>query len=284
MAVSSAEDVLSQFREKLFVAFDIESTGFQPVQNRMIELSAVKFTGDGQVLGEFDELIDPGIPIPEGASKVNHIYDEDVRGKPKASEILSKFADFVSDDSILIAHNSEFDVKFVGSEFSLENLNLPENEVWDSLPMAREYVKNIMNHKMETLVHHFGFKAEGFHRALVDSYHVMHLFLHFVNEGRSFDEIRQVASPRRFNLATQMFQVQLPLPLMALKKSLKTGYKLKFTYEMDHGDHEELEVEPHVLYRGDKFNFLYATPDSKEFPGSFRLDRLSKPKVIAPIS
>ena len=128
----------------------------------------------------------------------------------------------MSDDSILIAHNSEFDVKFVGSEFSLENLNLPENEVWDSLPMAREYVKNIMNHKMETLVHHFGFKAEGFHRALVDSYHVMHLFLHFVNEGRSFDEIRQVASPRRFNLATQMFQVQLPLPLMALKKSLKT--------------------------------------------------------------
>lgn len=275
---------MSQLSKTVFVAFDIESTGFQPVQNRMIELSAVKFTIDGQVLGEFDELIDPGIPIPEAASKVNQIYDEDVRGKPKAAEILAKFSQFLDAGAILIAHNSEFDVKFVGSEYSLEGQKFPENEVWDSLPMAREYVKNIMNHKMETLVHHFGFRAEGFHRALVDSYHVMHLFLQFLRNGHSLEEIKQVASPRKFNSASEMFQVQLPLPLMALKKSLNSGHTLQFIYEMDHGEHEELVVRPHVLYRGEKFNFLYATEEDKDRAVSFRLDRLSKPRIIAPIS
>lgn len=275
---------MNHLNKTIFVAFDIESTGFQPVQNRMIELSAVKFTLDGQVLGEFDELIDPGIPIPESASKVNHLYDEDVRGKPKASEILQKFTDFLDEDAILIAHNSEFDVKFVGSEYSLEGLELPKNEVWDSLPMAREFVKNIMNHKMETLIHHFGFKADGFHRALVDSYHVMHLFLHFFKNGRSIEEIKQFASPRKFNLGSEIFRVQLPLPLMALKRSLAQGCFVQFTYETDHGEHEELVVQPHTLYRGEKFNFLYATEQKKDLAGSFRLDRLSKPKVIEPIS
>lgn len=269
---------------KTFVAFDIESTGFEPVKNRMVELSAVKFTLDGEVLGEFDELMDPGIPIPEGASKVNKIYDEDVRGKPDSGLILEKFSEFLDEDSILIAHNSEFDCLFIGSEYQLNKMPLPGNEIWDSLTLSRRFVKNIMNHKMETLVHHFGFRADGFHRALVDSYHVMNLFLRLLSDGHSVQDLEEHASKRTFDKSKELFAVQLPLNLMSLKKSISKAAPLQFEYEEEPGEKVQLEVTAHCLFRGEKHQFLSATRKDGDFPESFRLDRLSKPKLLPSIS
>ncbi|MBT3784344.1 3'-5' exonuclease, partial [bacterium] len=143
---------------RVFVAFDIETTGLQPIMNRTLELSAVKFTTSGRILGEFDELINPGIPIPEAASKVNKIYEEDIRNKSRATEILKGFSEFLDgcgSEVILLAHNSEFDVGFLGAEYILCNMEPPKVEIWDTLPMSRALVPNIMNHKLSTLVHHF---------------------------------------------------------------------------------------------------------------------------------
>ena len=280
-------------RNQLFVAFDTETTGFQPVKERMLEIAAVKFTASGQVVEKFSELIDPGIPIPESASKVNGLYDEDVRGKPPAKEVLQKFSEFIGSDSILLAHNAEFDAKFTGAEYTMQGLDLPKNEIWDTLPMAREFTKNtgvmsaseaksdhMNNKKLENLVNHYGFKVEGFHRGLVDSTYVMHLFLFWHNQdGIDLKGLREFGNPRTFGIAKDVFAVQLPLPLMGLKKSIHKKCGLSFQYE-EKGERRSMEVNPHTLFKGEKYQFLYATRTDSEFPEAFRLDLLTKPKVL----
>jgi len=272
---------MGDLSRQIFVAFDIESTGLYPVMHRMVELSAVMFTGNGSVLGEFDELMDPGIPMPEAASKVNRIYDEDLRGKPGACKVLKKFGEFLTShgkDAILLAHNAEFDVNFTGSEFLLGNLSLPGNEVWDTLVLSRARVRNIMNHKLSTLVHHFDFRADGFHRALVDSRHVMNLFLWLLEVSDSLKSMREFLKPYRFEQARRVFSVQLPLSLMGLKKSLSKKTGLKFTYESEPGNRIAMAVKPHTLFRTEKHIYLYATRQSAPHPESFRLDRVSSPQ------
>ena len=267
----------------VFVAFDLETTGLQPIMHRAIELSAVKFTPSGKILGEFDELINPGIPIPEASSKVHGILEEDVRNKPFAAEILRRFSEFLSEsgsDVVLLAHNSEFDVSFLGAEYLLCSMDFPLNEIWDTLPMARALVPRIMNHKLTTLVHHFDIRADGAHRALVDSHYVCQIFLKFCSLVNQLEELKEVGSPRNFDLSRKLFSVQLPLPLIKLKKSLASQSRLRFIYEGETGIRETVEVIPHTLFKDEKYNYLSATRSLRGYPEAFRLDRLSRPEVL----
>ena len=267
----------------VFVAFDLETTGLQPVMHRAIELSAVKFTSSGRVLGEFDELINPGIPIPEASSRVHGISEEDLRNKPHAPSILEGFKEFLKEpgcEVILLAHNSEFDVSFLGSEYILSSIDFPDNEIWDTLPMARALVPRIMNHKLTTLVHHFDIRADGAHRALVDSYYVCQVFQKFCTMVEQLEELKELGSPRTFDLARRLFAVQLPLPMIKLKKSISENRKLKFVYEGETGIRETIEAQPLNLFKDDRYSYLSALRSNMGYPESFRLDRLSKPELM----
>jgi DNA polymerase III epsilon subunit family exonuclease len=211
---------MQSLEQSTFIAFDLETTGFLPIAQRIIQVSAVKFDLQGTVYEEFDQFIDPQIPIPADASKVHKIYDEHVRGKPTIKEVLPMFKDFIGEDSILLAHNSEFDTGFLGAYYILQDEVMPENQIWDTLSISRALVKNIMNHKLETLVHHFGFDAGTFHRAIDDSIYVMKVFKKFCSlVNNSYPDMLQIAGERRFSDAKSLFSIQLPLSLMKLKKA-----------------------------------------------------------------
>jgi DNA polymerase III subunit epsilon len=65
-----------------FVAFDLETTGLFPVVNRIVEFGAVRFRLDGQVLGTWEQLVDPEYPIPPSVTEIHGITDSMVRGQP----------------------------------------------------------------------------------------------------------------------------------------------------------------------------------------------------------
>ena len=96
-----------------FIAFDLETTGIVSGVDRVVEIRAVRFI-DGHVEGVFSTLVDPLMPIPPGATKVNGITDEMVKGKPRIEELLEPFAEFCADD-MLVAHNAEFDTNSLTS-------------------------------------------------------------------------------------------------------------------------------------------------------------------------
>jgi DNA polymerase-3 subunit alpha (Gram-positive type) len=271
---------LEKLHQSVFVAFDLETTGFLPVKERIIELSAVKFSLDGSVYEEFDQLIDPEIPIPASATKVNGIHDEDVKGKPSIETVMDMFVDFMGEDSILLAHNSEFDSKFLGTNFILEGRELPENEIWDTLEISRALVKSIMNHKLETLVHHYGIEVSSFHRALDDSIYVMKLFREFCNQAGGYDTIRSISDVRDFSVGKDVLSVQLPLSQMKVKKAASSKKRIQFSYERMPGEVEEISGKAKVVFRGDKYNYLLAHADNAPYPEAFRLDKVTRPTIL----
>ena len=77
-----------------FIAFDTETTGLDPVSGRIVEIGAVKFDQRG-VIARYNVLINPEMPMPEEAGKVNGITDEMLKDKPLIADVFPDFFDFI---------------------------------------------------------------------------------------------------------------------------------------------------------------------------------------------
>lgn len=86
-----------------YVLFDLETTGISCNTDEVIEISALKVR-NGRIAEEFSELVNPGMPIPYAASRVNNITDRMVNDAPHFDQVLGRFLDFAGDD-VLVGHN-----------------------------------------------------------------------------------------------------------------------------------------------------------------------------------
>lgn len=163
-----------------FIAFDLETTGFLPGVDRIVELGAVRFI-NGEAEAVFSTLVDPGMPMPAAASRVNGITDEMLVGKPKIEELLQSFAEFCGND-FLVAHNAAFDTQFLTKDIEKYESKAPEGLVLDSIPLARKVFPGLANYKLGTLVQHLGIPASGFHRAEEDASYCGKLFIKIIEK------------------------------------------------------------------------------------------------------
>lgn len=157
-----------------FIAFDLETTGTVPGVDQIVEIGAVRFI-DGKPESVFATLIDPKKPIPPGATAVNKITDDMVRGKPTIDTILDSFTEFCGDD-ILVAHNAPFDMQFILADYKRHELPAPRGVILDTLPIARKVFPGLANYKLGTLVQHLKIPGTGFHRAEEDASFAGQLF------------------------------------------------------------------------------------------------------------
>jgi DNA polymerase-3 subunit epsilon len=158
-----------------FIAFDLETTGFIPGVDKIVEVGAVRFI-DGQVESVFSTLVDPKMDIPEAASRVNGISNTMVAGKPTIDLLMEPFAEFCGDD-ILVAHNANFDFQFLVSDIVRLETKAPRGAVLDSCNIARKVMPGLPNYKLGTLVQHLGIPSSNFHRAEEDASYCGHLFI-----------------------------------------------------------------------------------------------------------
>lgn len=158
-----------------FIAFDLETTGTLPGVDQIVEIGAVRFDENGTPETIFTTLIDPGVKMPEAASRVNGITDDMLVGKPKVTEVLDAFAEWCERD-ILVAHNAAFDMQFLTADIKKHEMSSPKGMVLDTLPLARAVYKGLANHKLSTLVQHLGIQSAGFHRAEEDASYCGQLF------------------------------------------------------------------------------------------------------------
>lgn len=161
-----------------FIAFDLETTGTVPGVDQIIEIGAVKFQ-NGQPSAIFSTLIDPKRPIPPGASAVNGISDDMVKGKPVIEDLLGSFAEFCGSD-IMVAHNAPFDSQFLISDIKKFESSAPKGVILDTLPISRKVFPGLPNYKLGTLVQHLKIPTTEFHRAEEDATYCGHLFLNLV--------------------------------------------------------------------------------------------------------
>ena len=157
-----------------FIAFDLETTGTVPGVDQIVEIGAVRFV-NGMPEAVFATLIDPLRPIPPGASAVNGIKDDMVKGKPTIDKILESFAEFCGDD-IMVAHNAPFDAQFLSADIKKYESSAPRGIILDTLPIARKVFPGLPNYKLGTLVQHLKIPTTDFHRAEEDASYCGQLF------------------------------------------------------------------------------------------------------------
>ena len=160
-----------------YVVFDIETTGLDTNKDRILEIGAVKVE-DGMIIDEFNEMMNPGIPIPPFVSSINHIYDDMVEDKPYPGVVLQQFYDFYKDCDYIIGHNAKrFDYPFLESEFDRHYVKNEKMVIKDTMWVARSKVKGLRSYSLAALCRIFNIENESAHRALSDVYATHYVYL-----------------------------------------------------------------------------------------------------------
>ncbi len=163
------DDVGEPLSAVTFVTVDLETTGGSPRMSAITEIGAVKTRG-GEVLGEFQTLVDPGMPIPPMIVALTGITDAMVAAAPRIESVLPAFLEFAG-DAILVAHNAPFDIGFLKAACREHGYRWPGNQVIDTVTLARRATTNeeAPNKKLSTLARAFGTVVTPNHRALEDA-------------------------------------------------------------------------------------------------------------------
>ncbi|GAB7191209.1 DEDD exonuclease domain-containing protein [Kineococcus sp. NUM-3379] len=166
---TSIDDLGRPLHDVTFVVVDLETTGGAPADAGITEIGAVKVRG-GEILGEFQTLVNPGVGIPAFVALLTGITDSMVAGAPRLAQVLPSFLEFAS-GAVLVAHNAGYDVSFLKAGCARNGLRWPAPEVVDTVRLARLLVSRdeAPDRKLGTLARLFGATTVPDHRALSDA-------------------------------------------------------------------------------------------------------------------
>ena len=168
--VQAAFDELGEpLREVTFVVVDLETTGGAPEDCGITEIGAVKVRG-GEVLGEFQSLVDPSGGIPPFIAVLTGITDAMVAGAPAIGGVLPAFLEFAR-GAVLVAHNAPFDISFLKAACARTERPWPAHQVVDTAVLARRVLTRdeVPNCRLGTLAPFFRSSTTPCHRALADA-------------------------------------------------------------------------------------------------------------------
>src|SRR3954447_12840350 len=209
----SFDELGRPLRDLTFCVVDLETTGGSAESGSMItEVGAVKVRG-GEVLGEFQTLVNPHTQIPPFIAVLTGITNSMVSEAPSIESVLPSFLEFAA-GSILVAHNAPFDVGFLQWFAARQGIPWPRFEVLDTAKIARRVITrdDAPNCKLSSLARAFHASTTPNHRALSDAratVDVLHglmerlggLGVHTVEELSTFSAKVSTAQRRKRHLA-----------------------------------------------------------------------------------
>jgi DNA polymerase-3 subunit epsilon len=165
----SIEELGTPLAGVTFVVVDLETTGGSPKDSAITEIGAVKVRG-GEVLGEFQTLVDPGQEIPPYISVLTGITATMVAAAPRIGAVLPAFLEFAR-GAVLVAHNAPFDLGFLKAACAENGIGWPAAASVDTAVLARRLLTRdeVPNCKLATLAPYFSTRTEPCHRALADA-------------------------------------------------------------------------------------------------------------------
>ena len=171
------ENMKGQSIHDTCVVFDIETTGFGPVNDQIIEIGAVKVV-NGQIVDKYSTFVNPDIPIPYHITQLTSITDEMVMDSPKIDVILPEFLEFCG-DAILVAHNASFDVGFINKKAEFLGIET-DFTVVDTVGIARLLLSHLSRFKLNVVAKELGISLENHHRAVDDAGATAEIFVKFI--------------------------------------------------------------------------------------------------------
>ena len=149
MAMQNNGDNLKWFQLGPFTVFDVETTGMSPVNDRIVQIAAVRIDRDG-TLSRFQSFVNPGRSIPAGVVRVHHITDEMVCNAPHFLRAGRDFLEFAK-DSTLVAHNARFDLGFLQESLNRTGLPLWKGKTIDTLRLVKTTHPGLNSYKLQNL-------------------------------------------------------------------------------------------------------------------------------------
>ncbi len=160
-----------------FVVFDIETTGFGPIHDQIIEIGAVKVV-NGSITEKYSTFINPDVPIPFEIEQLTGITDQMVIDYPMIDKILPEFLAFC-EGCILVAHNASFDVGFINKKAEMMGIST-DFTVIDTVGLARILLPNLNKFKLNIVAKALGISLENHHRAVDDAGATAEIFIKFI--------------------------------------------------------------------------------------------------------
>lgn len=275
--------MLSQNPSEVYFAFlDVETTGLDPASgDKICEIAVIK-TIDGQLADEFVSIINPGRNIPERAISIHGITQVMVNRAPFFRDIAKDLLDFLN-DTVIVAHNAKFDLEFLRSELKNSTLSLPENEVIDTLGIARRYYKFPSNNLGE-IAKSIGLPIDEQHRALADVTTTKDIFEYFLKDldrrGIRLNRLKDILKlqGRAVELKTTN---ELVLPT-EIERALRDKGKLEIKYLSAYKEETSVRViEPFDISVSKTNTYIHAYCHQRKARCTFRLDRILGIKALA---
>lgn len=163
--------------ELAYTVFDTETTGLNPSQgDEIIQIGAARIVNGKLLHNEpFEQLIDPRRPLPPESVQIHGITEDMLRGQPTIEQVLPAFHAFAA-DTVLVAHNAAFDMRFLQLKESVTGLRF-DHPVLDTLLLSALIHPNQESHRLEAIAERFGVTIIGRHTAMGDAIVTAEVFL-----------------------------------------------------------------------------------------------------------
>jgi DNA polymerase-3 subunit epsilon len=196
----SFDDLSTPLFDVTFCVLDLETTGGSPRDCAITEIGAVKYRG-GRLLGTFQTLVDPGLPIPPFITILTGITEAMVVEAPDIAAALPAFLEFIG-DSVIVGHNVRFDLSFLNAAATEHGYPTLGNDTVDTAALSRRLIRDeVRNLRLQSLAAHFRSPVKPNHRALEDARataHVLHGLLERVGSlgVTNLDDLLQLPRAR----------------------------------------------------------------------------------------
>lgn len=273
----------THFKDITFVAFDLETTGLDPLSGDQIcEIGAVKFK-DKEILGIFNQLVNPGCSISSEVSALTHITNEMVAEAPPLKEVLPRFVEFIQ-DTLLVAHNAPYDLSFLAVAFEKEKITPKDNKTLDTLTLSRVLYPQYKLHNLDELRQRFNITHPHAHRGLGDALVTKDLFNIFLDKLRSEGVLtlggllKRHGPFYRFPLWENQAFKRYPLDLVqGLRKAAQERRSVFIEYKSTkHKEKVGRVVDPYFFLKLDEHTYLKGYCHLRQEVRNFRLDRITK--------
>ena len=207
-----------------YCVLDLETTGFSFRTEKITEVGIMKVK-NGEVIDEFSCFVNPEKPIPQRVVEVTNITDDMVKDAETIDKVMPKILEFLG-DSVLVAHNADFDIGFLKYNANELGLSL-DNTYLDTLRLAKDLFPDYKKYKLGKIAENLGIKVEVAHRALDDvdtTVKVLNVMLNMLKEKgcETLDDItKKVAGEADFKKLPTYHAIILATNYVGLKNLYK---------------------------------------------------------------
>ncbi len=175
----------SLLMDNTYVVLDIETTGLNQEEDKIIQIAAVKLKNN-KVIDSFERLINPEIEIPEFIYDLTHLDPKEIENGILVKQALDEFAEFCK-GSVLVAHNAQFDIPFIRhhAELNLCEERFINHPVIDTMIFFQANHPELKRFSLEALTRFYQKPLDGHHNAVIDATATAECFVEMMNEANS---------------------------------------------------------------------------------------------------